>query len=105
MLTADCLRLLTNLRPFSNQTSDPLNVEILLFAGLRERIGSERVRVNLPEPTTAGDVIETLKARYPEASDLIGFSRLAVDQQYARPDDLIDQNLSELALIPPVSGG
>ena len=76
-----------------------MNVTVRLFAGLRERAGTDQVALELPDGARVGDALARM-------GDLISDVPvvMAVNQEYA------DQGRSlaagdELALIPPVSGG
>jgi molybdopterin synthase catalytic subunit/molybdopterin converting factor small subunit len=76
-----------------------MQVQIRLYASLRERAGTDELTLELPDGALVADALTELQW-------LIGDLRavLAVNREYAsaatelRPDD-------ELALIPPVSGG
>lgn len=81
----------------------PLN--LLVFAGLADRIGSSSLTLDVPGlPISAGDVKQLLSEAFPEASSLIATSFVAVNQEYAPEDHLIREG-DEIAFIPPVSGG
>jgi len=58
-----------------------VNVRVLLFAGLRERAGSDHVELELTDGAQVGDALEQLHG-------LIGDVRvvMAVNREYARPD-------------------
>jgi MoaE-MoaD fusion protein len=76
-----------------------MRVTVRLFAMLRERAGTARRELELPEGATAGDVWAALDLG-PEPEGLA----LAVNRSYAdRAAALTDGD--EVALIPPVSGG
>lgn len=79
-------------------------VTVLLFAGLREAARAETVTVELPEGSTAGDLLEAVAAQIPALAGRVHASRVAVDHAFANAGDTID-GATELALIPPVSGG
>jgi molybdopterin converting factor subunit 1 len=82
-----------------------MHVSIRLFAGLAEVIGSSTLTFHAHEsPLTAGKLKELLSASYPDAAPQISVSLVAVDREYA-PDDTVIAESSEVALIPPVSGG
>ncbi|KAA8999687.1 molybdopterin converting factor [Paenibacillus spiritus] len=82
-----------------------MHVEIRLFAGLAEVIGSSLLSFHIAEPpVTAGRLKELLAASYPDAASQIAVSMTAVDREYAGDDTVIAEG-SEVALIPPVSGG
>src|SRR3954447_2340416 len=72
-------------------------VSVRLFAGLRERAGSERIEVELPAGATIADLLA--------AMELAPRSCVAaVNREYAGPDTPIGAG-DEVALVPPVSGG
>jgi molybdopterin converting factor subunit 1 len=79
-------------------------VTIRLFAGVRERIGSDVVSVNLQVSATVAELRSTLATAHPEASGLITRSAVAVNGEYAAADHRVSP-ADEIALIPPVSGG
>jgi molybdopterin synthase catalytic subunit len=76
-----------------------MQVQVRLYASLRERAGTDELTLELPDGARVGDALTELRW-------LTGDLRavLAVNREYAsaatelQPDD-------ELALIPPVSGG
>ncbi|MBV8092411.1 MAG: molybdopterin converting factor subunit 1 [Acetobacteraceae bacterium] len=81
---------------------------VLYFAWLRERTGSAREQVTVPEAVgTAGDLIAWLRDRSPGHASAFANPRVircAINQEFAdaatklRPGD-------EVALFPPVTGG
>jgi len=80
-------------------------IPILLFAGLADRIGSASLAFSVPAlPITAGELKQKLSDAYPDAAQQIAVSFVAINQEYALEDQLI-QSGDEVALIPPVSGG
>ncbi|AIQ12156.1 molybdenum cofactor biosynthesis protein [Paenibacillus durus] len=82
-----------------------MQISIRLFAGLAEAIGSQVLDFQVAEPqVTAGKLKELLSASYPEAAGQISVSMVAIDREYA-PEDTVISSSSEVALIPPVSGG
>jgi molybdopterin converting factor subunit 1 len=76
-----------------------MKVTVRLFAILRERAGSDRLELDLPEGASVADALA-------EVDDLAGGLRLvmAVNREYAAADTRLEPG-DELALIPPVSGG
>jgi molybdopterin synthase catalytic subunit len=76
-----------------------VRVTVRLFAALRERAGTGRRELDLPDGSTAGDVFAALGI----GAEPPGLA-YAVNQEYAeRTAPLADGD--EIALIPPVSGG
>ena len=76
-----------------------MRVTVRLFAILRERAGSDRLELDLPEGARVADALRAV-------DHLAGGLRLvmAVNREYAAPEDPLSAG-DELALIPPVSGG
>jgi molybdopterin synthase catalytic subunit len=74
-----------------------LKITVRLFAGLRERAGADHVELDLPDDARASDVLAAMGL-------LPGQCIVALDREYARPDELVRAD-QEVALIPPVSGG
>ena len=79
-------------------------VTVLYFASVRDRLGRERDVVELPARTTDRAVLEALARLRPEAADLLAACRLAVDHAFAAGAVELSE-ASEVAVIPPVSGG
>ncbi len=82
-----------------------MEVEVRLFAILRERAGCDRLALELPEGATVADALAAA-GREPGLEGLIGAMpvRVAVNREYAAEGTAIAAG-DELALIPPVSGG
>ncbi len=76
-----------------------MQVQIRLFAGLRERAGATEVALELPEGARVADALAQLQH---VTGDLPVV--MAVNQEYADEQALLASG-DELALIPPVSGG
>jgi molybdopterin synthase catalytic subunit len=74
-----------------------MEVTVRLFAGLRQRAGSDHVSVELPEPATVADLLAALDL--PPRSCVV-----ALNREYVPGDRAITAQ-DEIALIPPVSGG
>ncbi len=81
---------------------------ILYFAWVRERIGVEAERIELPaEAKTVADLAAWLITRgpgYGEAFADMGRIRAAVDQRFASMDAPV-AGAREIAFFPPVTGG
>ena len=77
---------------------------MLLFAAVREAIGERHLTLDLSEGATLRDLASCLAESYPSAGPLLPTVAFAVDDEYVR-DDCVLREGSEVALIPPVSGG
>jgi molybdopterin synthase catalytic subunit len=82
-----------------------VNVEVRLFAVLREQAGSDSLRLQLDEGATVADVLRRV-GEEPALGELLRRLpvRVAVNRDYAREDTVLHAE-DELALIPPISGG
>lgn len=74
-------------------------VDVRLFAGLRERAGTGRTRVDVPAGAPVAAVWDLLDLG--ERPPGIAY---AVNRAYVEPDHALADG-DEVALIPPVSGG
>ncbi|MCB9744981.1 MAG: MoaD/ThiS family protein [Alphaproteobacteria bacterium] len=75
-----------------------------MFGGLRARLGRPSLSMELNTPTTVDALLDQLSAAYPEVQAHRRILRVAVNGEYARPQDPIGPD-DEVALIPPVAGG
>src|SRR3954470_13564536 len=80
-----------------------MRVSVRLFAGLRERAGTDRLEIELPDDARVADVLAAM------ASTPVGALRdrecvVAVNREYASADAPVRAG-DEVALVPPVSGG
>jgi molybdopterin synthase catalytic subunit len=76
---------------------------VRLFAGLRERAGSERVEVELPEGASVADLLQAMGTT--PVGELAPRSCIvALNREYADADAVVGAG-DEVALVPPVSGG
>jgi molybdopterin synthase catalytic subunit len=76
-----------------------MQVRVRLFAGLRERAGTDELELELPERARVRDALDQMHDVIDGVSVV-----MAVNQEYAVEDDELRAD-DELALIPPVSGG
>ena len=81
-----------------------MRVTVLYFAAARERAGVSSEPLDLPDGATAAQALARACERHPALAPLVSKLRLAVDQDFSPPDRQLRDG-SELALIPPVSGG
>jgi MoaE-MoaD fusion protein len=81
-----------------------IQLEVRLFATLKERAGQQRVRVELEEPASVANLLTTLGAEIPALAPALDSVLIAVNREFAFPDYLLAAG-DEVALFPPVSGG
>ena len=81
-----------------------MTVRILLFAGLRERLRSDWVELELPEGATVAELLAALGEQHPALRELLPPCRVAVEQEFVAAGHRVRAG-DEIAVIPPVSGG
>ena len=81
-----------------------MEVTVRLFAVAKERVGRPELGIELAEPATVADLRAALGSRWPELGPLWSRALIAVDAEYADDDATITPR-SQIAVIPPVSGG
>ena len=79
-------------------------VRVLLFSVLREKLGVPEIEVDVSNVTTVGGLLKMLREEHPAIDTFASVIRVAVNQEYAGPDDCVSSG-DEIALITPVSGG
>jgi len=79
-------------------------IQLRLFARARDLVGVDILHIELPDGATVADLRHQLAAEYPALSSLLAHSALAVESEFAEDTQVLPAN-SEVALLPPVSGG
>jgi MoaE-MoaD fusion protein len=81
-----------------------MDVQILLFATLKERAGTARLTLDVDSPATVADVRQALIARYPEMDVNVEHAIASLNHDFATDADPVNAG-DEVAFFPPVSGG
>lgn len=81
-----------------------MRIIVLYFGALREIFRCEKDTLSLSEGATVGTLLEHFRATAPEQNSFWGAIAVAVNQEFARADQLLAEG-DEVALLPPVSGG
>jgi molybdopterin converting factor subunit 1 len=81
-----------------------VRVTVRLFALARQKAGSAELALELPEGSTVAALKQALAADCPALAPMVPNLMIAVDSEYAEDDRVIPPG-SEVAAIPPVSGG
>ncbi len=81
-----------------------MQVTVRLFALAKQSVGRAEVDLQLPEGATVADLKRVLAGSYPALAPLLPTLMIAVDAEYAQDDRRLAAG-SEIAAIPPVSGG
>jgi molybdopterin converting factor subunit 1 len=81
-----------------------MKVRVKLFAVAKELAGCDVLEVDVVEASTLAQVRRTVANEFPALSRVLPNALWAVGAEYAEDDTVINQH-SEIAIIPPVSGG
>jgi molybdopterin synthase sulfur carrier subunit len=81
-----------------------MKINVRLFAAAKEFAGSDAIEIELPAVCTASDLRFVIYERIPRLKAFGSQLRFAVDAEYANDSTPIHAT-SEVACIPPVSGG
>jgi molybdopterin converting factor subunit 1 len=74
-----------------------------LFASSREIIGKDKITLKLSEKMTALDLRRMILEQYPQVLGKLQFV-IAINRKIADDATTVDQ-MDEVAILPPVSGG
>jgi len=81
-----------------------MTVTVLYFAQAREGAGCARETLELGDGACVSDALELLRRRHPALEPLWPHLAIAVDGELAEAASALRAR-SEIALLPPVSGG
>ena len=79
-------------------------ITVLFFATLRDRAGTSKTRLNIPEGMLVADFKSLLAKKFPDLKVSMDSVLVSVEREFAFDDEIIP-NGAEVALFPPVSGG
>ncbi len=81
-----------------------MNVTILFFATLKERAGTERMAMELPDDANVADLKTALSEHMPALQESLPTALVSVNREFAFATDPLPHD-AEVAIFPPVSGG
>ena len=81
-----------------------MKIRVRLFAAAKQLAGAEAIDVEVPEPPTVAALRAAMEARIPALSPLLRHAMFAVDAEYVSQNTVLTAD-SDVACIPPVSGG
>ncbi|MCB9457097.1 MAG: molybdopterin converting factor subunit 1 [Anaerolineaceae bacterium] len=82
-----------------------MRINVLLFANLKDMVGSNRLVVDVPDSeATVDGVRRAVVSLHPDMADYMAAAIAAVNQEYAFAEDAVKEG-DEVAFFPPVSGG
>ena len=93
--------------PIQSATTEMNRLVVRMFAGARERVGAEFIEIEVNLPISVAQLKESIATNFESLRSLVEFGRIAVNNNFVCDSELIDyaHSQSEIALIPPVSGG
>ena len=81
-----------------------MELKVRLFALYRERAGTREFSIEMPAGATVADLTDAVRVRYPRLAPPEVKIVVAVNADYAEPEDVLKPG-DDVCLIPPVSGG
>lgn len=78
---------------------------VKFFAFLAEKTKQTEVKLNLQQCETVGVVREVISSEFPEIAVDLATCMLAVNMEFQHDQDILPNEITEIAVIPPVSGG
>lgn len=79
-------------------------MKVKLFSILAEEIGST-IDIDLNSKFYPSDVKQAIEDAYPKYKEVLNQSLVAIDEEYADDKQFALTDVTEIAIIPPVSGG
>lgn len=81
-----------------------MDLDIRLFATLKDRAGRGTIQVKIPSPATVKELLLAVETAYPQLAPSLPTALVAVNKSFASAETVLTEN-DEVALFPPVSGG
>lgn len=81
-----------------------MNITLLFFGALKELLGRDESRLNVPERTMAGALPALVLEGSPHAAFWRDKILYAVNREHAHADTVLKEG-DEVALMPPLAGG
>jgi len=79
-------------------------MKLLYFASLADLVGRQQEEISPQAGWTLADLVRYLEGRFPDLQAVRGSYRVSADLQLVSEGQALD-GVTEVALIPPVSGG
>jgi len=81
-----------------------MEIQIKLFATLKDKAGSNKITVTVAEPATVATLLEAVGAAYPALQTSLPITLVSVNKAFSGRDTAVSPQ-DEVAMFPPVSGG
>jgi len=90
----------------ASANTERADIKLLFFAKARELCALQETRLSVPVQTTTAALRQAILERFPQLVVIEKNFILALDQEYLDENATVQiRNESELAVIPPLSGG
>lgn len=80
-------------------------LKIFLFAGAKEIVQTDSIRLEVSLPIKVHELREKLASECPMLKPMLAISRFACNREFVDDSFEVSDSLIEIAVIPPVSGG
>ncbi len=82
-------------------------VRVCFFAYLKEKVGVEEIKLDIPDPSSLKQLLLALEATIPSTRRITenNVFRIAVNQEMVEKDSAVIKTGDEIAFLPPFSGG
>jgi molybdopterin converting factor subunit 1 len=80
-------------------------VKVLFFAAAKEKVDKNEEIFTFDQTVTLGMLKQHIYARYTQLEKLAPYLRWAVNQSFVDDEQYVVLSDSEVAIIPPISGG
>jgi molybdopterin converting factor small subunit len=81
-----------------------MKVHVQFFSRLRDLAGASEMELEVPEPTTAADLLEMIYSRTPALRDWDKSILIASGVEFVGRDYVVEPG-DEISIMPPVQGG
>ncbi len=81
-----------------------MEITILYFASLKDRVGRKRETIRLPAGLRIEDLKQHLAERHSELGDALETALFSINREFAFPAEVLQEG-DEVGIFPPVSGG
>ena len=81
-----------------------MEIQVKLFATLKDRAGTNKITVTVAEPATVATLLAAAEAAYPNLATSLPIALVSVNKSFASEETAVSPG-DEVALFPPVSGG
>ena len=81
-----------------------MKVQVHFFSRLRDLVGASEMDFEVPERTTAGDLLDTIYSKTPALRDWDKSILIASGLEFVGRDYVV-KNGDQISIMPPVQGG